>query len=71
MASDPLATGIAPNVGFLGYLFAVCNFQFAHGFAFVEDNSPAGNATGYLSLVVDNRSTVTRAATLTGEDLSQ
>ena len=71
VASDPLATGIAPNVGFLGYLFAVCNFQFAHGFAFVEDNSPAGNATGYLSLVVDNRSTVTRAATLTGEDLSQ
>jgi hypothetical protein len=55
----------------LGYLFAVCNFQFAHGFAFVEDNSPAGNATGYLSLVMDNRSTVTRAATLTGEDLSQ
>jgi hypothetical protein len=71
VASDPLATGIAPNVGFLGYLFAVCNFQFAHGFAFVEDNSPAGNATGYLSLVMDNRSTVTRAATLTGEDLSQ
>jgi hypothetical protein len=70
VASDPLATGTYPNINFAGYMFAVCNFQFAHGFAFVEDNSPAGNAMGYLALVVDNRSAVTRAATLTGEDLS-
>jgi hypothetical protein len=61
---------LAPNVNFAGYIFAVCNFQFAHGFAFVEDGSPSGNAMGYLALVVDNRSAVTRAATLTGEDLS-
>jgi hypothetical protein len=70
VASDPQATGLAPNVNFAGYIFAVCNFQFAHGFAFVEDGSPSGNAMGYLALVVDNRSAVTRAATLTGEDLS-
>jgi hypothetical protein len=71
VASDPQFTGLAPNVNFAGYIFAVCNFQFAHGFAFVEDGSPSGNAMGYLALVVDNRSAVTRAATLTGEDLSQ
>jgi hypothetical protein len=70
VASDPLGAGTAPNVGFAGYVFAVCNFQFAHGFAFIEDNSTTGNAMGYLALVVDNRSAVTRAATLTGEDLS-
>jgi hypothetical protein len=70
VASDPQFTGLAPNVNFAGYIFAVCNFQFAHGFAFVEDGSPSGNAMGYLALVVDNRSAVTRAATLTGEDLS-
>jgi hypothetical protein len=70
VASDPSFTNLAPNVGFAGYIFAVCNFQFAHGFAFVEDGSPSGNAMGYLALVVDNRSPVTRAATLTGEDLS-
>jgi len=55
VASDPLATGTGPNVGFSGYAFAVCNFNLAHGFAFVEDNSPAGNAMGYLALVVNSQ----------------
>jgi hypothetical protein len=57
VASDPLATGTAPNVGFAGYAFAVCNFNLAHGFAFIEDNSPTGNAMGYLALVVNNQTT--------------
>jgi len=35
--------------GFQGYVFAVCNFQYAHGFAFIEGN---GVAQGYLALVV-------------------
>jgi len=70
VVSDPANTGTAQYPGFQGYLFAVCNFQFAHGFAFVEDGSPAGNAMGYLALVVDNRSAIQRAAALTGEDLS-
>jgi len=72
--SDPLFTGTAPNVGFSGYMFAVCNFQFAHGFAYIEDgaadSSGVGNSMGYLALVVDNTSPLQRAAALTGENLS-
>jgi hypothetical protein len=69
VASDPLATGTSPNVGFSGYMFAVCNFSYAHGFAFVEDNSPAGNAMGYLALVVNNQVQLTRPTALNGEGL--
>jgi hypothetical protein len=54
---------------FAGYLFAVCNFQFAHGFVFVEDDTRS-MAMGYLGLVVDNGSGIVRAAALTGERLS-
>jgi hypothetical protein len=39
-----------------GYIIAVCNFQYGHGFAFVTDNFgtglPAGVAQGYLALVI-------------------
>lgn len=69
VVSDPANTGRAQYPSFQGYLFAVCNFQFAHGFAFVEDGSPQGNAMGYLALVVDNRAAIQRSADLTGEDL--
>jgi len=69
VASDPLATGTAPNVGFSGYAFAVCNFSFAHGFAFIEDNSPAGNAMGYLAMVVNNQVQLSRPTALNGEGL--
>jgi hypothetical protein len=72
--SDPLSAGTAPNVGFAGYMFAVCNFQFAHGFAYIEDGagdtSGVGNSMGYLALVVDNTGPLQRAAALTGENLS-
>jgi hypothetical protein len=73
-ASDPLSTGTYPNLGFAGYMFAVCNFQFAHGFAYIEDGagdtSGVGNSMGYLALVVDNTGPLQRAAALTGENLS-
>jgi len=73
-ASDPLATGTAPNVGFSGYMFAVCNFLYAHGFAYIEDGaadtSGVGNSMGYLALVVDNTSPLQRGTALTGENLS-
>jgi hypothetical protein len=38
--------------GFTGYMIAVCNFQFAHGFAFVADwgNPNYSSAMGYLAL---------------------
>jgi len=57
----PVATGtsainlisvLAPN--FTGYMFAQCNFQLAHGFAFISDVGARNLAMGYLALVVNN-----------------
>jgi hypothetical protein len=45
--SDPL---VAPT--FQGYAIAVCNFQFAHGFAFISDQGLRNYAMGYLALVI-------------------
>jgi hypothetical protein len=41
-----LASTIAPN--FQGYMIAVCNFSYAHGFAFVSDLGARNLAMGYL-----------------------
>jgi len=41
---------IAPN--FQGYMFADCQFQFAHGFAFVTRVGAVDIAMGYLALIV-------------------
>jgi hypothetical protein len=41
---------VAPT--FQGYAFAVCNFQFAHGFAFISDVGARNLAMGYLALVI-------------------
>jgi hypothetical protein len=38
--------------GFRGYVFAVCNFQLAHGYALFSDTGIRNWATGYLALVV-------------------
>jgi hypothetical protein len=49
---DPLVTG---NPGFQGFIIAECEFQFAHGFAFLTDGfaGPSVNvAHGYLALVI-------------------
>jgi len=37
--------------GFNGYMIAVCNFQLAHGFAFISDLGARNLAMGYLALV--------------------
>jgi len=43
-------TGFA---GFQGYIIAACNFQFAHGFAFINNPSQLNNvAMGYLAIVL-------------------
>jgi len=42
--------------GFQGYMFALCNFQFAHGFAFISDLGARQLAMGYLALVINNNS---------------
>lgn len=39
--------------GFAGYVIAVCNFQYAHGFAFLVENPAAPRvAEGYVALVI-------------------
>jgi len=47
-----LVSALAP--GFQGYTFALCNFQYAHGFAFIADAGARNLAMGYLALVVNN-----------------
>jgi hypothetical protein len=51
--------------GFNGYMIAVCNFQLAHGFAFISDLGARNLAMGYLALVVTtgtgNRNNLTEA----------
>jgi hypothetical protein len=46
-----LASVLAP--GFQGYVIAVCNFQYAHGFAFISDVGARNLAMGYLALVLN------------------
>jgi hypothetical protein len=53
-----LASTLAP--GFSGYMIANCNFQFAHGFAFVSDVGARNLAMGYLALIF---TTTNRSAT--------
>jgi hypothetical protein len=40
-----------PN--FIGYAIAQCNFQYAHGFAFISDTRVEKISHGYLALVMD------------------
>jgi hypothetical protein len=49
---------IAP--GFQGYMWAVCNFQFAHGFAFISDVGARNLAMGYLAVVINDPGTGAR-----------
>ncbi len=54
MAAFNLQGGDA--AGFQGYIIAQCNFQFAHGFAFISDrNNPSLGSQGYLALVIPDR----------------
>jgi hypothetical protein len=48
--------------GFQGYMFAVCNFQYAHGFAFISDVGARNLAMGYLAIVIPDPGTGTRSA---------
>jgi hypothetical protein len=47
-----LVSTLAPN--FTGYMMALCNFQYAHGFAFISDVGTRNFAMGYLALIVNN-----------------
>jgi hypothetical protein len=48
-----LTSVLAP--GFQGYMIADCNFDFAHGFAFVSDVGAQKLAMGYLPLVLNDK----------------
>jgi hypothetical protein len=49
-----LTSILAP--GFNGYMIATCNFQYAHGFAFVSDLGARNLAMGYLALILNGPS---------------
>jgi hypothetical protein len=50
--------------GFQGYAIAQCNFQFAHGFAFISDGlgTGAGTTMGYLAGVIPDTNQLKRTA---------
>lgn len=48
--------GIGAVAGFQGYMIATCNFQYAHGFAFISDFGATKLAQGYLALIMDDPS---------------
>jgi len=57
------------NGPFTGYIFARCNFRFAHGLAFISDAKLANFAMGYLALVINNGSEPNnRGTTIPGEE---
>jgi hypothetical protein len=45
--------GVAPTPGFQGYMIAITNFQFCHGFAFISDLGAQKLAEGYLAIQLD------------------
>jgi hypothetical protein len=60
------ASGACVAPLFQGYIIAICNFQFAHGFVYVSDvqNDPSGRtlgAMGYLALIIPDRGDENRA----------
>jgi hypothetical protein len=46
--------GIAATPGFQGYMIAQCEFQYAHGFAFISDVGANRVSEAYLALVLDS-----------------
>jgi len=46
--------GIAATPGFQGYMIAQCQFQYAHGFAFISDVGANRVSEAYLALVLDS-----------------
>jgi hypothetical protein len=48
------------GASFTGYMFAVCNFQYAHGYAAITDVGARGIFASYLALVVPSSSATSR-----------
>ncbi|MBI3698338.1 MAG: hypothetical protein HY238_26310, partial [Acidobacteria bacterium] len=66
------AANITGTPGFQGYLMALCQFQFAHGFAFITDGfgGVPAIAEGYLALVVPWNGVSGSRAAGSGESLA-
>ena len=47
------SNGITQETGFTGYIIAVAQFQFCHGFAFISDLGAQRLAEGYLAIGLD------------------
>jgi len=45
---------VTATAGFEGYVIAQCNFQYAHGFAFISDLGSQRLAQGYMALILDD-----------------
>jgi len=56
--------GVTATPGFQGYMIAVCQFHYAHGFAFISDVGAQRLAQGYVALVINGGTT--RNATRAG-----
>ncbi len=71
IASGAVYTALVSGAaaGFQGYMIAQCNFQFAHGFAFISDLGARNLAMGYLALIVNNGG-VTRSGAPAAESLA-
>jgi hypothetical protein len=70
------ASGACVAPLFQGYIIAICNFQYGHGYAFISDLGVDTIAQGYLALIIPDRSGAARppdpfstAGTNTGEQL--
>jgi hypothetical protein len=72
VASGTVYTTLASTAvpGFQGYMIAVCNFQFAHGFAFVSDVGARNLAMGYLAVVIADPGNGNRVANPIGGSLT-
>jgi len=56
LQSGGLPGSTSSTQGFQGYAIARCNFQYAHGYAFISDrNTPSLGSQGYLALVIPDR----------------
>jgi len=66
--NDSGVTSTLTNFGGQGYMFATCNFKYAHGFAFItsRDGLATAMAMGYVANVVSGSD---RGIALTGEAL--
>jgi hypothetical protein len=69
--AQPLAELNATWTGFRGYVTVVCDFQNAHGFAFITENNTMANGVtqGYLALIVPNPNISARSPKALGESL--